>query len=81
MTSVHLYELALEQALKALDQLERVEDGRAVVEALVEHRAEPALQLLDRRAEGEEGAVERFVLHVEHLKRGKSVMTGVRERL
>ena len=64
-----LDELALQQPLEALDQLERGEDRRAVVEALVEHRAQPALELLDLAAEVVEVVVELLHLDVEHVVR------------
>ena len=55
--------------LEGLDQLERGEDGRAVLKALVEHRAEPALELLDLAAEGVEVVVEPLHVDVEHVVR------------
>ena len=64
---VSLDELALEQTLKRLDELEGGEDGGAVVEALVEHRTEPALELLDRAAEDVKVVVELLDLDVEHV--------------
>ena len=66
---VGLDELALEQPLERLDQLEGREDGRAVLEALVEHRAEAALELLDLAAEVVEVVVELLRLDVEHVVR------------
>ena len=66
---VGLDELALEQPLERLDQLERREDGRAVLEALVEHRAEAALELLDRRAEAVKVVVELLHVDVEDVVR------------
>ena len=44
---VGLDKLTLKQPLERLDELEGGKDGEAVVEALVEHRAESLLELLD----------------------------------
>ena len=60
-------DLALEQTLERVEQLERHRDGGAVLEPLDDDRPEPTLELLHRPAKLVKVVVELFNLDVENV--------------
>mmetsp|Transcript_52159 Transcript_52159/g.108898 ORF Transcript_52159/g.108898 Transcript_52159/m.108898 type:complete len:636 (-) Transcript_52159:578-2485(-) len=57
-------DLALQEALKRVEELEAAEHRRAVVEGLHDDGGQPPLEFVDGAAEGVEVVVEALVLHV-----------------